>query len=125
MDCRNERAKRRKARMAANGGSHTEADWQKLLAFSPRCAVCNRLWADIPPRPDPRYKYVWTKGHKQPVYAGGTDDIENIQPECYQCNFKTNAGPLGPRTGNIEHSKGIDAKPSDLSTNRTYRARRL
>ncbi|MBX5203778.1 hypothetical protein HJB81_20640 [Rhizobium sp. NZLR1] len=50
----------------------------------------------IPKRPDPRYKYTWTKGHKLPVYHGGTDDISNIQAECYECNFEKNAGALKP-----------------------------
>ncbi|WP_442896186.1 HNH endonuclease signature motif containing protein [Bradyrhizobium sp. AZCC 2289] len=32
--------------------------------------------------------------HKLPVYHGGTNDISNIQPECYRCNFEKNAGRL-------------------------------
>jgi hypothetical protein len=94
MDCRNARAKVRQARLAANGGSHTTREWQELLAVSPVCAVCSRPWANIAPRPDPRYKATWTKGHKIPVYHGGADDIGNIQAECYECNFKKNAGPI-------------------------------
>lgn len=94
MDCRNERAKLRKSRIAVNGGRHTASEWQMLLAASPACAVCGRMWGEIPRRPDPRYKAVWTKGHKIPVYHGGTDDIANIQAECYRCNFEKNAGRL-------------------------------
>ena len=98
MDCRNERAKVRSERIKTNGGLHTNAQWQSLLALSPTCAACGRLWADIPARPDPRYKHTWTKGHKVPVYHGGSDDIENIQAECYECNFKKNAGALGAKS---------------------------
>ncbi len=94
MDCRNERAKVRAARIKANGGSHTAAEWRQLLAISPTCAVCGRLWGAIPTRPDHRYKHTWTKGHKIPVYHGGTDSIDNIQAECYECNFRKNAGAL-------------------------------
>lgn len=94
MDCRNARAKRRNERVKANGGSHTRAEWLALLAASPRCAECGRRWEEIPPRPDPRYKAVWTKGHKVHVIDGGTADIANLQAECYQCNFRKNAGRL-------------------------------
>ncbi|NVO29372.1 HNH endonuclease [Donghicola sp. C2-DW-16] len=94
MDCRNERAKRRAERIKANGGSHTKKEWETLLAASPRCAECKREWAEVPPRPDSRYRHVWTKGHTIPVYHGGTDDIGNIQAECYECNFRKNAGKL-------------------------------
>ncbi|MDX1216293.1 hypothetical protein GOL99_12185 [Sinorhizobium medicae] len=94
MDCRNARGKVRQERIKANGGKHTAAEWKALLAASPTCAECNRPWEIIPLRPDPRYKNVWTKGHKIPVYHGGTDDIANVQAECYECNFRKNAGAL-------------------------------
>lgn len=101
MDCRNQRAKVRAERIKKNGGSHTSVEWKSLLASSPTCSVCGRSWAVIPPRPDPRYKHPWTKGHKTPIYHGGSDDISNIQAECYECNFRKNAGvlsraPAGP-----------------------------
>lgn len=94
MDCRNKRAKVRAERIKANGGSHTKKEWEALLAESRVCAVCGRTWAEVPPRPDPRYRNVWTKGHKIPIFHGGTDAISNIQAECYECNFKKNAGKL-------------------------------
>lgn len=94
MDCRNNRAKIRSNRIKENGGSHTSREWKELLAQTPNCSECGRYWSAIPPRPDPRYKNVWTKGHKVPVYHGGSDDISNIQPECYECNFRKNAGRL-------------------------------
>lgn len=94
MDCRNERGKLRKKRELQNGGSHTKAEWDALLAASPTCAECGRSWEEIPKRPDPRYKHVWTKGHKIHVLDGGTMDICNLQAECYQCNFRKNTGTL-------------------------------
>ena len=95
MDCRNDRAKVRQLRIKANGGSHTAREWAELLAASPTCAICARPWHAIPSRPDSRYKHTWTKGHKIPVYHGGSDSISNIQAECYECNFRQNAGKLG------------------------------
>ncbi|WP_432746220.1 HNH endonuclease [Methylobacter sp. G7] len=94
MDCRNMRAVARAERIKKNGGSHTKHEWETLLSKSPACAVCGREWAQVALRPDPRYKNTWTKGHKTPIYHGGSDDILNIQAECYECNFKKNAGKL-------------------------------
>ncbi len=94
MDCRNQRARTRELRKAANGGRHTRKQWEELLASSPGCAECGRQWEEIPRRPDSRYQFTWTKGHKIPVLHGGSNDITNIQAECYQCNFRKNAGPI-------------------------------
>lgn len=96
MDCRNVRAKVRVARIKANGGSHTRKQWLQLLENCSRCAICHRAWDEIPPRSDTRYAHTWTKGHKIPIFHGGADNIENIQAECYQCNFTKNAGRLKP-----------------------------
>lgn len=94
MDCRNKRAIVRAERIKANGGSHTTKEWETLLSESPACAACGRKWAEVTPRPDSRYKNVWTKGHKIPIFHGGIDAISNIQAECYECNFRKNAGKL-------------------------------
>lgn len=94
MDCRNERAKVRSARLKTNGGTHTAAQWRALLAATPRCPDCGRLWHEISLRPDSRYRTVWTKDHIIPVTAGGSDDISNIRPLCYECNFKRHTKPI-------------------------------
>lgn len=94
MDCRNIRAKKRTERLKANGGSHTNAQWQLLLSGTPFCPECKRVWSEIPNRPDARYQTVWTKDHIIPVIVGGTDDISNIRPLCYECNFRRHTKPI-------------------------------
>lgn len=100
MDCRNKRATVRLARIKANGGSHTKKEWEALLSATSACAECGRKWSEVPYRPDSRYKNTWTKGHKVPIFHGGSDAIPNIQAECYECNFKKNAGKLTKLKGN-------------------------
>ena len=94
MDCRNVRALVRNERLKMNGGKHTSSEWKSLLDRTLRCPGCNRLWGEIPFRPDSRYRTVWTKDHLVPVVKGGTDDIANIRPLCYECNFKRHTKPL-------------------------------
>lgn len=85
-NCRRQRASSYTSRKIRNGGSHTKKEWETLLAQSPHCAICQRPWNLIPPRPHKRYKHVWTKDHINPLSIGGNDSIENIQAACYSCN---------------------------------------
>lgn len=94
MDCRNDRAKVRAERRKKNGGTHTVAQWNALLSATSHCPDCERLWCDIPLRPDSRYRTVWTKDHIIPVILGGSDDISNIRALCYECNFKRHIKPI-------------------------------
>lgn len=84
--CRRTRAVKYTIRKKENGGSHTNAEWKKLLFSTTNCTICNEKWNEIPPRPDKRYKYVWTKDHIVPLTKGGQDNIGNIQAVCYRCN---------------------------------------
>jgi 5-methylcytosine-specific restriction endonuclease McrA len=68
-------------------GTRTNSEWKNKLKLFSACPNCHRKWQEIPARPDKRYKYVWTKDHIKPLNQGGADDIDNIQPLCYQCNF--------------------------------------
>ncbi len=90
--CRDERRVNYIKRKLANGGTHTQAEWLKKLQRYSKCPRCRRYWEDILPRPNKRYKNVWTKDHRIPLLHGGSDDISNIQPLCYGCQFRKNAG---------------------------------
>ncbi|WP_422399049.1 HNH endonuclease [Yersinia bercovieri] len=90
--CRDARRTVYNKRKKDNGGHHSKSEWLHLLSLSTHCPRCQRRWEDIPRRPNKRYRYVWTKDHIIPLFRGGTDNISNIQPLCYQCNFQKNAG---------------------------------
>lgn len=85
--CRKSRAKKYGIQKKDAVGSHSAKEWLSKLAQYDECPNCERLWVNIPRRPNQRYKYVWTKDHITPLSHGGSDDIGNIQPLCYQCNF--------------------------------------
>ena len=60
---------------AREKGTHTFPEWQKLyLEFQLRCVRCGQKGDKL------------QKDHILPIYRGGADDIENIQPLCGSCN---------------------------------------
>lgn len=73
------RRDRRKVRLRQNGGFHSQGEWENLKAqYNWTCPKCNRE--------EPGIKL--TKDHFIPVFRGGSDNIENIQPLCKSCNSK-------------------------------------
>lgn len=56
-------------------GNHTKAEWEDLKdEFLNTCVRCGLIG------------YHLEKDHIKPVYQGGSDSIENIQPLCAWCN---------------------------------------
>ena len=76
-----EQGKSRSSRLSAarRKGTHTPEEWQAMLdVIGPTCLRCDR------PAGDNGSGLV--KDHIVPVYQGGSDGIENIQPLCRSCN---------------------------------------
>jgi 5-methylcytosine-specific restriction endonuclease McrA len=78
IDYRAERNKRLRAdrkREAKRKGTYTKEQWAALKSeFDSRCVQCGFYC----PHP--------TKDHIVPLYQGGSDGIDNIQPLCRSCN---------------------------------------
>lgn len=70
----NERRQRR-LRAAKKKGTHTQAEWEALKReFGFACVRCGATDRKI------------TKDHVKPLFLGGSDGLENIQPLCKRCN---------------------------------------
>ena len=60
---------------AREKGRHTPIEWEALRqACGPSCLKCGETKPDI------------VKDHIVPIYQGGSDSIDNIQPLCRSCN---------------------------------------
>ena len=70
----NQRLRSMRVRLARAMGRHTAAQWGSLVKeFNGRCVRCGSTDGV-------------TKDHIVPIYRGGSDAIENIQPLCVRCN---------------------------------------
>lgn len=57
-------------------GTHTSQEWMDLVSrFDMRCVRCGCTPAGKP-----------CKDHIVPIYVGGSDAIDNLQPLCRECN---------------------------------------
>ena len=69
-------AARRLERIKINGGSHTKEEWEALKSKSDgKCVFCGS---------DEKVQ----RDHIIPIFRGGKDSIDNIQPLCWACNFR-------------------------------------
>ena len=78
-------------------GTHTEALWVSLVAaFGCRCVMCGESMqaSDI------------QKDHIVPIYQGGSDGIENLQPLCRPCN--ASKGPDNTNWVEYRMERGFD-----------------
>ena len=77
-----EATRRRRVRIMAAGGDHSEEDFQALLAFCGyACVHCGVSEPFV----------SMTEDHVVPIVRGGEDYLENIQPLCPKCNSRKHA----------------------------------
>ena len=68
--------RRQRLEEARARGTHTAIEWAEILdRFNGRCVRCGCY-------PEPRP----CKDHITPIYMGGSDAADNLQPLCRQCN---------------------------------------
>lgn len=65
----------RAARITANGGTFTKADWQQLLRRDKQCLCCGTI-------------HNLTADHVVPIAKGGQHAFSNMQVLCKSCNSK-------------------------------------
>lgn len=75
----NGRQYRRKRRLIQNGRCHSRGEWETLKAqVNWTCPSCRKI--------EPEIKL--TKDHIVPIFKGGSNNIENIQPLYRSCNTR-------------------------------------
>ena len=94
-------AQKRSRRMAASRkkGTHTRVEWVSLREFFDCCVKCGTT------------EFNLEKDHIMPVYQGGSDGIENIQPLCARCTYDKGPENIDPRSvsclGWVQHLEKI------------------
>ncbi len=85
------------SRKKQNGGSHTWEEWEILKAqYNFTCPSCKEKEPF-----NQRIKFL-TEDHIIPITKGGSDNIENIQPLCMQCNSKKHTNIINFNPSNDE-----------------------
>lgn len=73
---KNSQLRTARLRAARAKGQHTAEQWQTLVQrFEGRCVRCGVLAGEC-----------LQKDHITPIYQGGSDGIDNLQPLCRSCN---------------------------------------
>ena len=60
-------------KLAREKGTHTKIEWENMKSFFNECLMCGN-------------NDNLVKDHIKPIYQGGSDSIDNIQPLCRSCN---------------------------------------
>lgn len=78
---------KRRARLAASGGSYTRSEWRRLCDYyDHRCVCCGKQLQRL------------TVDHVIPLSKGGRNTISNLQPLCRSCNSKKHDKAIDYRT---------------------------
>lgn len=102
---------KRSERLAAAraNGSHTKEEWSAMLSAIPMCVKCGA-------------QEHLVKDHIIPIYQGGSDGIDNIQPLCHSCNSSKGQDTTDLRPANWRDK--MSAKmPGERLANASHRAR--
>lgn len=71
-------------------GTHTDAEWARMVAIYGRCLRCGEADSKL------------AKDHIVPIYQGGSDAIQNLQPLCMRCNQSKGPDSTDHRVGLLE-----------------------
>ncbi|TBZ75217.1 HNH endonuclease [Rhizobium leguminosarum] len=99
--CHRDAAARYRKRVKSAEGSHTELEWLTKAARYSACPKCSRAWDEVE-RPNGQ-RLAFTKGHIIPLAQGGSNSIENLQPECAKCNYGDHRAHLAIDTPRAPH----------------------
>ena len=64
--------------LARAKATHSKEEWEELKTFFGHCVICGKSAEEV--------KLV--KDHIIPIYQGGSDGIDNLQPLCQSCNAR-------------------------------------
>lgn len=82
---------------ARSKGRHTEQQWLALVAlFDCKCVMCGQAMQ----------LHEVRKDHIKPIYQGGSDGIENLQPLCEPCN--STKGPDSTNWASYRLERGFE-----------------
>lgn len=73
----NVKNRRERLRMARSKGCHTKNEWRNMVDFFE--GICVKCFGGSG-------LYNVERDHIIPIYQGGSDSIDNIQPMCARCN---------------------------------------